>query len=93
MQGLAQMTELNATTLPPAVRQMIRTYAPYCLASRYAKSWQRAFSVSHFAQPLDGRIATVDGHSQWIGGPGNLTHAHRIRALCDGILIGAKTMS
>ncbi|ETW95422.1 MAG: hypothetical protein ETSY1_30710 [Candidatus Entotheonella factor] len=79
--------------LPQALHYMIRVYAPYCFASMYAKRWQRAFAVSHFAQSLDGRIATESGDAKWIGNDANLIHAHRMRALCDGILIGAKTLA
>ena len=53
---------------------------------------ERPFTVSHFAQSLDGRIATDVGDSRWIGCDENLVHAHRMRALCDGILIGAHTL-
>lgn len=79
--------------LPQELHYMIRVYAPYCFASMYAKRWQRAFAVSHFAQSLDGRIATTSGDAKWIGNDANLIHAHRMRALCDGILIGAKTLA
>jgi diaminohydroxyphosphoribosylaminopyrimidine deaminase / 5-amino-6-(5-phosphoribosylamino)uracil reductase len=86
--------EPSATSaLPQELHDLIRVYAPYCFASMYAKRWQRAFAVSHFAQSLDGRIATASGDSKWIGNDANLVHAHRMRALCDGILIGAKTLA
>ena len=81
------------SVLPPELHYMMRVYAPYCFASMYAKRWQRAFAVSHFAQTLDGRIATASGDAKWIGSDANLIHAHRMRALCDGILIGAKTLA
>ena len=78
--------------LPEGLQHLLRVYVPYCFASMHARRWQRAFAVSHFAQSLDGRIATVSGDSKWIGNHANLIHAHRMRALCDGILIGAKTL-
>lgn len=49
-------------------------------------------TVLHFAQTLDGRIATVTGHSKWISNDEDLIHAHRMRALCDAVLIGANTL-
>jgi diaminohydroxyphosphoribosylaminopyrimidine deaminase/5-amino-6-(5-phosphoribosylamino)uracil reductase len=82
----------TASPLPEVMHHLIRVYAPYCFASMHAKRWKRAFAVSHFAQSLDGRIATSSGDSKWIGNQANLVHAHRMRALCDGILIGAKTL-
>jgi riboflavin-specific deaminase-like protein len=44
------------------------------------------------AQTLDGRIATASGSSQWIGGRGDILHTHRLRALCDAVLVGAGTV-
>jgi len=48
--------------------------------------------IGRLAQTLDGRIATVTGSSQWIGGPGDLLHTHRLRALCDAVVVGAGTV-
>ena len=47
--------------------------------------------VGRLAQTLDGRIATRSGSSQWIGGPGDLRHTHKLRALCHVVLVGAGT--
>ena len=74
--------------LPPAAAAMLELYLPYCMAPVHARRMRRAFAVSHFAQSLDGRIATCDGDARWIGCDENHVHAHRMRALCDGILIG-----
>lgn len=48
--------------------------------------------IGRLAQTLDGRIATVSGSSQWIGGRGDILHTHRLRALCHAVLIGAGTV-
>jgi riboflavin-specific deaminase-like protein len=48
--------------------------------------------VGRLAQTLDGRIATKSGHSQWIGGEGDLRHTHRLRALCHAVVVGAATV-
>ncbi|MBR0670676.1 RibD family protein [Neoroseomonas soli] len=48
--------------------------------------------VGRLAQTLDGRIATATGSSQWIGGPGDMLHTHRLRALCHAVVIGAGTV-
>lgn len=50
------------------------------------------FVIGRLAQTLDGRIATVSGNSKWIGGPGDLRHTHRLRALCDAVIVGAGTV-
>ena len=70
----------------------LQIYLPYCFLSFLAKEKGRAIAVAHFAQSLDGRIATQTGDSKWIGNQENLVHAHRMRALCDAILIGSGTL-
>jgi diaminohydroxyphosphoribosylaminopyrimidine deaminase/5-amino-6-(5-phosphoribosylamino)uracil reductase len=81
-----------AGSLPREAADLIELYLPYCLAPLHARRLGRPFTVSHFAQSLDGRIATDVGDSRWIGCDENQVHAHRMRALCDGILIGARTL-
>src|SRR6476619_7293073 len=47
--------------------------------------------VGQIGQSLDGRIATVSGHSRYINGPAGLEHLHRLRALVDAVLVGVGT--
>lgn len=70
----------------------LTVYLPYCFLPLRSRELQRAIGISHFAQSLDGRIATLNGDSKWIGNQENLVHAHRMRALCEGILIGGNTL-
>jgi 5-amino-6-(5-phosphoribosylamino)uracil reductase/diaminohydroxyphosphoribosylaminopyrimidine deaminase/5-amino-6-(5-phosphoribosylamino)uracil reductase len=46
----------------------------------------------HYAQSLDGRLATRTGDSQWIGGPASLKLAHQLRAEHAAILVGVGTV-
>jgi diaminohydroxyphosphoribosylaminopyrimidine deaminase / 5-amino-6-(5-phosphoribosylamino)uracil reductase len=48
--------------------------------------------LGRIAQTLDGRIATESGMSFWISGPEDILHTHRLRALCDAIVVGAGTI-
>ncbi|XGA81738.1 RibD family protein [Halomonas sp. CH40] len=40
---------------------------------------------------MDGRIATESGHSHYINGHESLVHLHRLRAMCDAVIVGAGT--
>jgi riboflavin-specific deaminase-like protein len=48
--------------------------------------------VGRAAQSLDGFIATRTGASHWIGGADDILHTHRLRALCDAVVVGAGTV-
>lgn len=51
-----------------------------------------AIVVAHLAQSLDGRIACAGGASRWLSGDEDLIHTHRMRALCDAVIVGARTV-
>ena len=50
------------------------------------------FVLGRIAQSLDGFIATTSGESVWISGPEDLRHTHRLRALSDAVIVGARTV-
>ncbi len=50
------------------------------------------FVVAQLGQSLDGRIATVTGHSFYINGAGALDHLHAIRAHVDAVVVGIGTV-
>src|SRR3954454_7850570 len=51
-----------------------------------------SFVLGRVAQSLDGYIATRDGESVWISGPDDLRHTHQLRAMCDAVVVGARTV-
>ena len=92
LEGLSSVRIEESGNLDECAIQFLKKYLPYVFSSHFAKQKNRALAVAHFAQSLDGRIATSNGDSKWIGNQENLIHAHRMRALCDAILIGRGTL-
>ena len=75
------------TVLAPPDRELLSLYLPVCHVST-----ESAFVVAHLGQSLDGCIATASGDSYYVTGPENLDHLHRMRALCDAVVVGAGTV-
>jgi riboflavin-specific deaminase-like protein len=73
--------------LDDAARRLCELYLPMC-----ADAAGRRYAVAHLGQSLDGRIATACGASQWVTGPEDVVHNHRMRALADVVLVGAGTV-
>ncbi len=76
----------------PAI-EFISLFIYLCVMPAYAYKLQRAFSILHLAQSIDGRMATMNHNSRWISNSENLIYVHRMRALSDAILIGATTLA
>jgi len=71
---------------------LLTAYLPYALMPYFSRKHKKCYAIAHFAQTLDGRIASSTGDSKWIGNDDNLIHAHKMRALSDAILVGAGTL-
>ncbi len=54
---------------------------------------KRPWVIAKWAMSIDGRIATVDGDSQWITGELSRNEVHRLRARVDAIVVGSGTSS
>ena len=65
-------------------RELLRLYAP--LKAR------QVLRVAQMGQSLDGRIATENGHSQFVTGSDDILHLHRLRALVDAVIVGPGTV-
>ena len=49
--------------------------------------------VLKFAQTLDGRIASRGGDSKWISGEAERRLSHALRAGCDAVMVGVRTVA
>lgn len=68
--------------------ELINLYLPICSATSV-----HPLTVGHLGQSLDGFIATPSGDSQFVTGSDNIIHVHRMRALCDAVVVGAGTVA
>lgn len=76
---------LNREASPEALR-LLNLFVPLCTGGG-----SESLVVGHIAQSLDGRIATKTGESQFISGPEDLVHTHRLRAISDAVVVGVRT--
>jgi len=58
----------------------------------FAVEHGRPFVTWKFATTLDGRSAAADGTSRWVSSAAARRDTHRLRALCDAILVGTNTV-
>jgi diaminohydroxyphosphoribosylaminopyrimidine deaminase / 5-amino-6-(5-phosphoribosylamino)uracil reductase len=59
----------------------------------FAHEHQRPFVTWKFATTLDGRSAAADGTSRWVSSPPARRDTHRLRGLCDTMLVGTRTVA
>lgn len=69
-------------------RALLDLYLPICSATA-----AQPITVGHLGVSLDGFIATHTGESQFVTGHQNILHLHRMRALCDAVIVGAGTVA
>jgi diaminohydroxyphosphoribosylaminopyrimidine deaminase/5-amino-6-(5-phosphoribosylamino)uracil reductase len=67
---------------------LLELYLPISSATR-----ARPITIGHLGQSLDGFIATQSGDAISVTGPENILHLHRLRALCDAVIVGAGTVA
>lgn len=60
---------------------------------RTAQREQRPFVTWKFATTLDGRSAAADGTSRWVSSAAARRDTHRLRSMCDTMLVGTHTIA
>ena len=74
----------------PDAESVFEIFLPLVAARASAK---RTMVVALLGQSLDGRIATLSGHSHYVNCEAALLHLHRVRALADAVIVGAGTVA
>ncbi len=59
----------------------------------FAVEHRRPFVTWKVATTLDGRIAAADGSSRWVSSPAARLDSHRLRTICDVMLVGTNTVA
>ncbi len=77
----------QAHGMEAAAQALLELYLPISSATA-----ERPITIAHLGQSLDGFIATPSGDSSFVTGPENFLHLHRLRALCDAVVVGAGTV-
>lgn len=78
----------RGSSVPAETAALLDLYLPLCNARK-----DSTVTIGHLGQSLDGYIATESGDSNFVTGPANLLHLHRMRALSDAIVVGAGTIA
>ncbi len=101
-----EMLEARAATIPRAAAASLARprsteqaawlalYQPLLNARRApARVDGLPWTLAQLGQSLDGCVATGSGDSYFVTGAHSLLHLHRLRALCDAVLVGAGTVA
>lgn len=89
--GLPDLRIPSTSRLDATIATACRVYLPVLIGAALAKRAGKSFVAGHVTQTLDGRIACENGQSQWIGNTADQHHSHRMRALLEGVMVGANT--
>ena len=74
--------------LSEETRHLLDLYLPVL-----GTSSQAGCVIGHLGQSVDARIATVGGDAFFVTGEENRKHLHRLRALCQAVVVGVGTIT
>jgi diaminohydroxyphosphoribosylaminopyrimidine deaminase / 5-amino-6-(5-phosphoribosylamino)uracil reductase len=87
--GLAALIAAGVEVLTGVLAdEVVAQLAPYLKHRSTGRPWV----TLKLASTMDGRAAAPDRTSQWITGEAARADAHRLRAECDAVLVGAGTV-
>jgi riboflavin-specific deaminase-like protein len=75
----------SSAAATPEAADVMEIYVPLLLRADVV--------IGQVGQSLDGRIATESGHSHYVTGPADIRRVHRLRALVDAVVVGARTIA
>jgi 3,4-dihydroxy 2-butanone 4-phosphate synthase/GTP cyclohydrolase II len=70
----------------PLERTLLERYGPLVAAGP-------DLVIAQLAQSIDGFIASRSGHAEYVSGPIDREHLHRLRALVDAVVVGGATVA
>ncbi|GAA1765272.1 RibD family protein [Kocuria aegyptia] len=75
----------RARPVPPSGAELVERYGPLV-------AHRGALVLAQLGQSLDGFIASHTGHAEFVTGPEDREHLHRLRALVDAVIVGVGTV-
>lgn len=87
--GIARLREAGIEVIVGIAEQKCRSLNE---AFIHRVLFQQPFGILKYAMTLDGKIATVTGHSAWVTGTKSRHYVHQLRAASDAVIIGGNTL-